>query len=392
MINNNYSTRPGAHMSSRFFRIFLLILGVALAGSAVAPREAAAQSDILLRLRSGSPAGDRLRVDSAGGIVATTQLGIGIIPATGAGYRMMYYPFKAAFRVGHANGTEWDDANIGFFSFAGGESTQATAFGTFAWGDQTKVTGVDGAGFGGSNEVGGTAGFTAGASNNVCGFGSVAIGFTNTTGSIDGSGNCVAGNGQGAVAIGYRVTADADYAVSLGHRASANGHDGTFNAGDESTTDSVEASANNQWNTRYAGGYRFYTNATTTLGVSLAPNATSFGVISDRNRKENFRTLSNEDILKRIRAIPVSTWSYRDDPDKTRHIGPMAQDFQKAFRLNSDDKTINMSDLDGATLAGVRALEARTRELQAQLDAKTKTIKTLEARLARIEALLESKH
>ena len=68
-------------MSSRFLRIFFLMFGAMLAGSAAVPREAAAQSDILLRLRSGSPPGDRFRVDSAGGVVAVTQLGIGIIPA-----------------------------------------------------------------------------------------------------------------------------------------------------------------------------------------------------------------------------------------------------------------------------------------------------------------------
>lgn len=40
----------------------------------------AAQAVILLQLRSGSPAGDRLRVDSAGGFVAMGNLGYGIIP------------------------------------------------------------------------------------------------------------------------------------------------------------------------------------------------------------------------------------------------------------------------------------------------------------------------
>ena len=377
-------------MSSRFLRTLLLMIGL-VAGSAAAPREVAAQSDILLRLRSGSPPGDRFRVDSAGGVVAIGQLGIGIIPASGAGYRLMWHPFKAAFRFGHAASTEWDDANVGFYSFAGGESSQATAFGTFAFGDQVKVTGVDGAGFGGSNEVGGTAGFTAGASNNVCGFGSVAIGFTNTTGSIDGSGNCVAGNGQGAVAIGYRVTADCDYCVALGHRASANGHDGAFVIADQSTTDSVEASANNQFSSRYAGGYRLFTNATTTTGVSLNAGGSSWNVISDRNAKENFRDVENEDILTRIRRMPVKTFTYKDDPYKARHIGPMAQDFQNAMRLTADDKTINMSDLDGVTLAGVRALEERTRDLKSQLDAKSATIKSLEERLAKLEALLQTK-
>src|SRR6185295_13568278 len=63
----------------------------------------AGQSPILLQLQS--PAGDRLRADSAGGIVAlgTYSLvgGCTGIPATGLGTRLMWYPCKAAFRAGY---------------------------------------------------------------------------------------------------------------------------------------------------------------------------------------------------------------------------------------------------------------------------------------------------
>ncbi len=360
---------------------FAIVLG--LVAISAAPGDARAQSDILLQLRSGSPAGDRFRVDSAGGVVSVGELGIGIIPATGAGYRMMWYPFKAAFRAGGTDdggaGNYWDDANVGFYSWAGGNLTKASAFATFAFGDQVTVSGVDGAAFGASNLVSGTAGFSTGASNKCTGFGCVAMGFTNTAG------------GQGAIAIGYRVTADADYAVALGHRASVNGYDGAFVAADQSTTDSLEASATNQFSTRYAGGYRLYTNATTTTGVSLNAGGSSWNVISDKNAKENFRSLDNEDVLKRLLRMPVSTYQYRDDPNKARHIGPMAQDFQSAFKLSDDDKTINMSDLDGATLAGVQALTVRTQRMQADLAVKDKKIQSLEARLARLEALMSKK-
>jgi hypothetical protein len=376
-------------MSSRFLRVFLLMFGVMLAGSALAPREAAAQSDILLRLRSGSPPGDRFRVDSAGGVVAVSQLGIGIIPASGAGYRLMWHPFKAAFRAGHASGTEWDDANIGFYSWAGGDGSRATAFATFAFGDQTIVTGVDGAGFGGSNEVGGTAGFTAGASNNVCGFGSVAIGFTNTTGSIDGSGNCVAGNGQGAVAIGYRVTADGDYAVALGHRASADGHDGVMVMGDESTTDSIEAVANNEFAARYAGGYRFRTNATLTTGCNLPAGSGVFSCSSSRDLKENFRRVDGEDLLKSLRAIPVTRWNYIGEQQGVEHIGPVAQDWFKYLKLGTDDKSIGMLDEGGVAIAAAQALDKRTEDLRAELKAKDAKIASLEERIARLEALMK---
>ena len=65
------------HLLSR-----LALAGILTVSMAV---PAAAQSDILLRLRSGSPLGDRFRVDSASGVVAIGDLGIGIIPASGAG-------------------------------------------------------------------------------------------------------------------------------------------------------------------------------------------------------------------------------------------------------------------------------------------------------------------
>jgi hypothetical protein len=330
------------------------VLAVAAAAMA-AP--AAAQSDLLLRLRSGSPLGDRFRVDSAGGVVAIGELGIGIIPATGCGVRMMWHPYRGAFRAGTTddNGacTYWDDANIGFYSWAGGNLTRATMFTAFAFGDEVNVTAVSATGFGASNNVSGTAGFSAGAGNNCAGFGCVAMGYTSTAGGV--------GGGQGAVAIGYRVTADCDYCVAIGHRASANGHDGAFVIADQSTTDSVEASANNQFNARYAGGYRLYTNATTTTGVSLNAGGSSWNVISDVNRKENFLAIDGEDILARIRGLPVSSWRYIDEQDRSvRHIGPMAQDWERAFGLSGDPTTINMSDFDGVNLAAVQALEART--------------------------------
>ncbi len=371
-------------MSSRFLRVLFLMFGIMIAGSAAAPREAAAQSDILLRLRSGSPPGDRMRVDSAGGLIAIGTLGIGIIPATGCGFRMMWYPFKAAFRAGSPGScptaaTQWDDANTGFYSWAGGNATQASAFGTFAFGDGTIVSGVDGAGFGSSNTVSGTAGFSAGASNHCTGFGCTVIGFTNT------------GSGQGSVAIGYRVTADADYAVALGHRASANGHSGVMMMGDESTTDSIQAVANNEFAARYAGGYRFRTNATLTTGCNLPAGSGVFSCSSSRDLKENFRQVDGEDLLKSLRAIPVTRWNYIGEQEGVQHIGPVAQDWFKYLNLGTDDKSIGMLDEGGVAIAAAQALDKRTEDLKSELKAKDDKIASLEARIARLEALMQKK-
>ena len=353
-------------MNSLLPRAALLVCAAALAFH---PTPSAAQSDILLQLRSGSPQGDRLRVDSAGGFVAMGTLGIGIIPATGCGYRMMWYPYRGAFRAGTTDDggscNYWDDANIGFYSWAGGNLSRASAFATFAFGDQMVVSGVDGAGFGASSTVSGTAGFSAGASNTCSGFTCVTLGYTNTA------------SGQGSVAIGYRATANANYAVAIGHRASARGFTGVFVISDGSTTDSTVASANNQFTGRYAGGWRLYTNSSRTTGVTLNAGGSSWNVVSDRNRKEHFQGVDGEDVLMRLRGVPVTTWNYIAEGREVRHIGPMAQDWHAAFALNDDPLTINQGDFDGVNLAAVQALEKRTAE-------QVERIRALEAELAEL--------
>src|ERR1700740_361127 len=230
---------------------------------------APAQSDILLRLRSGSPLGDRFRVDSASGFVATGVLGIGIIPFTGAGERLMWHPYKAAFRAGSIGsaGTQWDDPNVGFYTWAGGYNTIALGLSSFAMGYQSTALGSY----------------------------SNALGYTGTA------------DGTGAVAIGYRTTADADYSVAIGQRASTNGHAGAIVLSDGSTTDSTQASANNQFTVRAAGGVRVFTNATMTVWVQVAAGGSSWAVISDRNRKQDFLNVDGEDLLLRLRGVPVTT-------------------------------------------------------------------------------------
>lgn len=318
------------------------------------PAPASAQSDILVRLRSGSPLGDRFRVDSAGGIVAKGVLGIGIIPFSGAGERLMWHPYKAAFRAGSIGsaGTQWDDANTGFYSWAGGYNTTALGLSSFAMGYQSSAMGSY----------------------------STALGYTANA------------DGTGAVSIGYRSTADADYSVAIGQRASTNGRAGAIVFSDGSTTDSTQASANNQFTVRAAGGTRLFTNATMTTGVQLSAGGSSWAVISDRARKEDFAPVDGEDLLVRLRAVPVTTWRYRDEEDRTTlHIGPMAQDWHRAFGFTRDDGVINMSDFDGVNLAAVKALEARTAELQART-AEVAQLRTelddTRRRLAELEAIV----
>jgi hypothetical protein len=364
---------------------------LALACAAAAP--ARAQSDILLRLRSGSPLGDRFRVDSAGGLVVLGQIGIGIIPASGAGWRLMWHPFKVAFRAGYADaGGQFDDAKIGFYSWAGGALSAAPGNYAFAMGNQNLAEAQCSVALGSGNNVFGNAsdGFA------TCG---IALGLNNTV--KDQAGVALGQNawsdGDAAVAIGYRATADADYSQAFGYRASTNGHTGAKVFADASTTDSIEATANNEFAVRAAGGFRFRTNATLTTGCSLPAGSGVFSCASSRTLKENFGGVSGEDVLARMRAIPVNSWNYVAEGRQVRHLGPFAEDFRAAFGLGVDDRSIGLLDIDGVNFAGVKALEARTtaqaeriRTLEARGAEQAERIRTLESQLGELRQMVQT--
>ncbi|ABF42470.1 Hep_Hag [Candidatus Koribacter versatilis Ellin345] len=338
-------------------------------------------------------------VQQDSGALFSGTLGIGKIPATGAGYRMMWHPYKAAFRVGGVTATDWDDPNIGFYSFAGGHDTLASAFGSFAFGDGTLVSGTDAVGFGNANHVTGTIGLAIGASNYASGFGSTAIGYTEWS------------QGQGSVAIGYRTGACNDYVVALGHRATndhaqadavappcstagtPSGYTGTFIWGDESTTNNVANQANNEFRIRASGGVRLRTsvNASSALGTNsntgcdLPAGSGVFSCASSRTVKENFAFLRGTDVLARLRAMPVSTWNYKAEGAEVRHMGPVAEDFRAAFGLGENETTVGVNDLAGVSLAAAKALDEENARLKKELREQKALIKALNARLTKLE-------
>ena len=348
---------------------------------------AAAQADILLQLRTGTSPDiqDRFRVDSAGGVVAIGRVGYGIIPASGEGVRFLWHPYKGSMRVGAASSAgEFDEGNIGFYSWAGGNRTIANDFASFAFGDQVTVTGTSAVGFGGNSTVDGNFGFSAGSQNNCVGFVCTSIGFLANA------------DGQGAFALGYRTTADADYSFALGRMASTNGFTGAFVWGDASINDSVQASANNQFTVRARGGIRLRTSTATSsavgvnanTGCDIPGNSGVMSCASSRTLKRDFLRVDGEDLLGRIRATPVTTWSYIGEDGQVRHMGPVAEDFYSAFALGPNNTTIGHLDISGVTFAGVQALEARTTALQQQVTERDRRIGELEARIARLEQLL----
>ncbi|GAA4432058.1 hypothetical protein GCM10023091_03610 [Ravibacter arvi] len=259
------------------------------------------------------------------------------VPVMGAGTRLMWYPEKAAFRAGSVAGTQWDGANIGDYSVAMGNGARAS--------------------------------------------GNSATAFGLRTGAVQ----------QSSFAVGEDSYASGAASVAMGYHAHTNARQGSFVFSDRSSIDTLRAGVNHSASWRTSGGFRIFTSSNLSTGMTFQSGAsvsnwgqsnavisTSTGAMlttggvwqnaSDVNRKHGFEQVSNEEILEKLRKLPVTRWSYKTEPDHIKHIGPMAQDFYAAFGLGNDERGIGTVDADGVAFAGIKALEERTRNLAAELE------------------------
>jgi hypothetical protein len=106
--------------------------------------------------------------------------------------------------------------------------------------------------------------------------------------------------------------------------------------------------------------------------------------ISDRRLKADFAELDAADVLRRLVALPITSWRYRKDGPEVRHIGPMAQDFHAAFGLWNSDTMIFPLDASGVSMAAIQALHARLLAAEAENE-------DLRARLDRLERRLDAR-
>jgi hypothetical protein len=350
---------------------------------------------------------------NASGSLVARDAGTPGIPASGPGTRMMWYPFKAAFRAGRVTSDGWDDANVGQYSTALGIDVKASGLGSTALGSGAQAEGAQSTalGFGtraaGANSTAlgrftvatGESSLAAGLEARADGGASVALGVgtvasgnastalgreTKATGDSSASGGYKAqASGMMAFAFGVEAVAAGDISVALGfHAGTGSGAPGSFVFADGSSSNAFTSLLPNEFGVRAAGGVYLYTSAGLGSGAALAANGSSWAALSDVNAKENFREIDGEDLLTRLARVPVREWNYKAQGVEIRHIGPTAQDFRAAFDVGDFPTRINTIDADGVALAGVKALEARTRALQDENAA-------LRERLARLEALLE---
>jgi hypothetical protein len=98
-------------------------------------------------------------------------------------------------------------------------------------------------------------------------------------------------------------------------------------------------------------------SAAGSIGAAIIP----WLFMSDRDVKENVDVATP--VLDALEALDISNWQYKGD--NTRHIGPMAQDFQTAFGVG-DGKTIALVDVCGVMLKAMQELTAEVRSLRGE--------------------------
>jgi Chaperone of endosialidase/Head domain of trimeric autotransporter adhesin len=188
-------------------------------------------------------------------------------PVQGSGSRMMWYPQKAAFRVGYVDAGQWNKDNIGYFSFA-------TGYNSIAAGD---------------------AAFSAGVGTVASGYQSIAMGYlAYATGYHSVSmGSNTSASGASTTAMGNGTTASGDYSTSAGVGSTASGFGSTTFG--HSTTASALAST--------AMGYRTIARSLYSLVIGSYNDTSSSGSlfeigngISDGSRRNAMTVLSNGNV------------------------------------------------------------------------------------------------
>ena len=176
---------------------------------------------------------------------------------------------------------------------------------------------------------------------------------------------------MGTVPGGEFNHANGAFSFAAGRRAHADDN-GSFVWAD-STNQDLASTASDQFVAR-AGGHFFLTansvlpedqglintsagaNPNGTNGAFLS-NGGVWTDVSDEHAKTGFEPVRAQKVLGKVAAMPVNTWSYKSEPG-VRHLGPVAQDFHRAFGLGEDARHIAPLDTSGVALVGIKALNA----------------------------------
>ena len=233
-----------------------------------------------------------------------------------------------------------------------------------------------------------------GMDNSASGVGSTVSGGTENVASVSGAavggGSLNMATGSYSTVIGGASnTAAGDHSVAMGYRAKTLGR-GSFQFADSSFHDFSSSTADS-FRVRATGGVRFVTDIDNTGAITWSCAAfagASWSCSSDRNLKHSLKKLDGRKVLAKLAAMPVYQWQPKGQNTHVKHVGPMAQDFMKAFGVGDDDKMIGMQDADGVALAAIQGLNQIVKAKDAKIAALEKANAIMLKKLAAIERKL----
>lgn len=250
---------------------------------------------------------------------------------------------------GSYNSTLGDSATVGGGAHNSAEGSAATVAG----GSHNTASSINATVGGGTHNTasGGTSAVGGGSNNSASGaFATVSGGISN-----------VASGWAAMVPGGSACSATGGFSLAAGFRARAI-HENSFVWADGQNND-YSSDGVNSFNVRAFGGVKMYTSAAG--GAHLPASSSSWIAISDSAKKTDIQRVDTKFVLDKVCSLPVQQWRYKDQPDPSvRHIGPMAQDFWRAFRLGEDSLGISTIDPDGVALAAIQELAKRNEQLE----------------------------
>ena len=269
-------------------------------------------------------------------------------------------------------------------SIAIGRQAQANASTTIALGSGAISQGLRGVSIGylSSDSVGGY-GVAIGKQANAGGTNAVAIGYQAQALALN-----------SLALLGNVSNAAATESMAMGLGADISGAFTSSMVIAPNSADTVNAIQSSEFLAHFQNGFKFCTGNTLANacleGYEILDNGAT-AALSDENLKQNFELVDAEHFIDRFLNLDVSWWNYKTAPeDQFRQIGPMAQDFKRAFGTHGSEKFINQLDADGVMMAGVKGLAIRNKKLEAQVAQLENERLEIQHRLEELEAEADS--
>ena len=313
-------------------------------------------------------------------------------------------------------GGGWRNTGGGSATVAGGEQNTASGNYSAAAGGQSNSAGghFSAVGGGHSNTASGAYSAVAGGADNTASstVDTVGGGSSNTasgsSSTVAGGYQNIASGGASTVPGGSGNTASGGYSFAAGLQAKATQGGSFVWADSTSPFAGLTSPAENTFTVRASGGIWLGTDSSpaiaaghfidTSTGAYLS-SAGAWTSNSDKARKHGFRRVNARSTLEKVARMPITSWSYKAEKPQVRHIGPMAQDFYKAFGLGLDNKHITTIDEGGVALAAIQGLYRENQtvhrenlELRRTNADLSKRVDRLEQAMARLATEVEKSH